>query len=167
LPHGATGNSKPQRGHTLISDVGCSLGGYHAESGITYDVGEMSAEQRRIMEALEACDAAGVPVLKPGAQCQDVNVAALAALKDAGLGDPIRHRIGHGMGVEGHEAPWLAPGDTTIIAPGMVFSNEPGVYRPGIDGYRTINTMIVHADGVEIPSRFQADHPIDTRIISL
>jgi Xaa-Pro dipeptidase len=167
LPHGATGHSKPQRGHTLISGVGCSLGGYHAESGITYVVGEMSAEQRRIMEALEACDAAGVAALKPGTLCQDVNVAALAALKDAGLGDTIRHRIGHGMGVEGHEAPWLAPGDTTIVAPGMVFSNEPGVYRPGIDGYRTINTMIVHADGVEIPSRLQADHPIETRIISL
>jgi Xaa-Pro dipeptidase len=167
LPHGATSNRKPQRGETLICGVGCALGGYHAESGITLIVGEIDAEQRRVMTAMEACDAAAVAALKPGARCQDVNEAALDALKSAGLGDAIRHRIGHGMGVEGHEAPWLAPGDMTEIAAGMVFSNEPGVYRPGRDGYRTINSMIVHADRVEIPSRFQADHPIDTRTIPL
>ena len=71
------------------------------------------------------------------------------------------------MGIEGHEAPWLAPGDGTEIRAGMVFSNEPGVYRPGRDGYRTINTMLVHADYVEIPSRFLRNHPIDQRIVAL
>ncbi len=167
LPHGATSHRKPQRGETLISGVGCSLGGYHAESGITLLVGDITAEQRRIMQAMQACDAAAIAALRPGAHCQDVNEAALGALRAAGLGEAIRHRIGHGMGVEGHEAPWLAPGDETQVAPGMVFSSEPGVYRPGLDGYRTINTMIVQTDGVEVPSRFQADHPIDTRIISL
>jgi Xaa-Pro aminopeptidase len=70
------------------------------------------------------------------------------------------------MGVQGHEAPWLAPGDTTPVAYGMVFSNEPGIYRPGIDGYRTINTMIVTEGGVEIPSRFQAEHPLQARVIA-
>ena len=63
--------------------------------------------------------------------------------------------------------PWLAPGDMTEVLPNMVFSNEPGVYRPGRDGYRTINTMLVHADHVEIPSRFLADTPIDQRVIAL
>lgn len=167
LPHGATSHRKPQRGDTLISGIGCSLGGYHAESGITLVVGEMSAEQRRVMLAMEACNDAAVARLTPGTACHAVNTAALDALRAAGLGDAIRHRIGHGMGLEGHEAPWLAPGDPTRVMPGMVFSNEPGVYRPGRDGYRTINTMIVHPERVEIPSRFQADHPIDTRIISL
>lgn len=167
LPHGATSHRKPQRGDTLIAGIGCALGGYHAESGVTLIVGEMSAEQCRVMEAMQACDAAAVSALRPGARCQDVNDAALDALRVAGLGDAIRHRIGHGMGVEGHEAPWLAPGDMTEVAEGMVFSNEPGVYRPERDGYRTINTMIVGANGVEIPSRFQADHPIITRVVAL
>lgn len=167
LPHGATSHRKPQPGETLIAGIGCSLGGYHAESGITLIVGEIDDEQIRVMQAMEACDAAAVAALRPGARCQDVNEAALDALKAAGLGEAIRHRIGHGMGVEGHEAPWLAPGDMTLVAPDMVFSNEPGVYRPGRDGYRTINTMIVHPDRVEIPSRFQADHPITTRIIAI
>ncbi|SFZ82564.1 Xaa-Pro aminopeptidase [Devosia enhydra] len=167
LPHGATSHRKPLRGETLIAGIGCSLGGYHAESGVTLVVAEMDAEQRRVMQAMEACNDAAVSALRPGALCQAVNEAAMEPLLKAGLGQAIRHRIGHGMGAEGHEAPWLAPGDRTPVAANMVFSNEPGVYRPDRDGYRTINTMIVHADGVEIPSRFQADHPIDTRILAL
>lgn len=167
LPHGATGTRVPQAGDTLICGVGASLGGYHAESGITLIVGDISAEQRRVMTAMQACNDAAVAALVPGTSCAFVNRAALAELSAAGLGDAIRHRIGHGMGVEGHEAPWLAPGDDTPVAQGMVFSNEPGVYRPGRDGYRTINTMIVGPNGVEIPSRFQADHPIDTRVLAL
>jgi Xaa-Pro aminopeptidase len=167
LPHGATSARRPQPGETLISGVGASLGGYHAESGVTLILGEVSPEQRRVMQAMERCNDAAVDALKPGARCQDVNEAALGALKAADLGDAIRHRIGHGMGLEGHEAPWLAPGDTTTVAPNMVFSNEPGVYRPGRDGFRTINTMLVGAQGVEIPSQFLAHTPIDQRVIAL
>ena len=167
LPHGAVTARRPQRGETLIAGIGASLGGYHAESGITLIVGEISKEQRRVMTAMQACNDAAVAALRPGAACEAVNRAALAELEAAGLKSAIRHRIGHGMGLQGHEAPWLAPGDATPVAENMVFSNEPGVYRPGIDGYRTINTMIVGADGVEIPSRFQTDHPIDARVIAI
>lgn len=167
LPHGATGTRQPKPGDTLIAGIGASLGGYHAESGITLIVDRMDDEQRRIMQAMQAANDAAVDALIPGTACDDVNRAALDVLHRAGLGDAIRHRIGHGMGVEGHEAPWLAPGDKTLVAPGMVFSNEPGVYRPDRDGYRTINTMIVTENGVEIPSLFQDQHPIETRIIAL
>ena len=73
---------------------------------------------------------------------------------------------GHGMGVEGHEAPWLAPGDHTPTAPGMVFSCEPGVYRPGLDGWRTIDTLVVGHEMVELASRFQTRHPLETRTLS-
>lgn len=119
----------------------------------------------RCLEAAAACDAAAIDALRPGSTCHEVNEKAMAPLHHAGLGDFIRHRIGHGMGVQGHEGPWLAPGDTTVVAEGMVFSNEPGIYRPGIDGYRTINTMIVGSSGVEVPSRFQSSVPIAQRIV--
>ena len=167
LPHGAVLERVPQRGETLIAGIGGSLGGYHAESGVTLIVGEMTSEQRRIMDAMQACNDAGVQACTDGKTCIEANDAALKVLRDAGLGDAIRHRIGHGMGLEGHEAPWLAPGDTTRIRPSMIFSNEPGVYRPGIDGYRTINTMIVTETGVDVPSRFQANTPIDARVIAI
>lgn len=167
LPHGAVLERVPQAGETLIAGIGGSLGGYHAESGVTLIVGEISDEQRRIMQAMEACNDAGVAALAARTTCTQANDAALDALRNAGLGDAIRHRIGHGMGLEGHEAPWLAPGDHTPIQSNMIFSNEPGVYRPGLDGYRTINTMVVTEDGVDIPSRFQAVTPIDARVIAI
>ena len=126
----------------------------------------MSAEQRRVLQAMDACFETGAAVLKPGALCCDVNTAALDELRHAGLEDAIRHRIGHGMGLEAHEAPWLSIGDRTPCAAGMVFSSEPGVYRPDLDGYRTIHTMICTEKGTEVPSRFQFDNPIDSRVLA-
>ncbi len=167
LPHGAVLERTPRAGETLIAGIGASLGGYHAESGVTLIVGEMSGEQRRIMTAMQACNAAAIAACAAGTTCRAANDAAMDALRAAGLGDTIRHRIGHGMGLEGHEAPWLAPGDDTAIVPGMIFSSEPGVYRPGIDGYRTIDTMIVTDGGVTVPSRFQTDTPVDDRVVAI
>jgi Xaa-Pro dipeptidase len=165
LPHGKTGDRRPRPGEVIIAGIGAAVGGYHAESGATFAFGEPSVDQRRCFAAAQACNDAAIAALRPGARCADVNVAALAELRAAGLGDAIRHRIGHGMGIQGHEAPWLAPGDPTPVAVGMVFSNEPGIYRPGVDGYRTINSMIVVPDGVEVPSTFQARVPWSARIL--
>ena len=130
LPHGSVTTRTPLPGEPIVAGIGCSLGGYHAESGVTLVLGDIQPEQLRVMEAMAEAGAATVHGLESGWPCARVNEAALAAIRDAGLGDAIRHRIGHGMGVEGHEAPWLAPGDPTPTAPGMVFSCEPGVYRP-------------------------------------
>jgi len=151
----------------VIAGIGCSLGGYHAESGVTLVCGGISVEQRRVMQAMDDANHATVDALGSGLSCAAVNEAALAPIRAAGLGDSIRHRIGHGMGVEGHEAPWLAPGDATLAAAGMVLSCEPGVYRPGIDGWRTIETLIVGDGTVEIASRFQSAHSIDARVLSI
>ena len=165
LPHGAVTSRRPLPGEPIIAGIGCSLGGYHAESGVTLVFGEIRPEQRRIMDAMAGASAATVSALERRLACCAVNEAALDVLRGAGLGDTIRHRIGHGMGVEGHEAPWLAPGDATPTAAGMVFSCEPGVYRPGLDGWRTIDTLIVGRDGVEVASRFQTRHPPETRTL--
>lgn len=167
LPHGNPGKRQPQPCETLIAGIGAMVGGYYAESGATFILGEASADHMRCLGAAAACNDAAVDALRPGVTCSAVNEAALRALRDAGLGDFIRHRIGHGMGLQGHEAPWLAPGDQTVLAPGMVFSNEPGIYRPGVDGYRTINSMIVTDGAARVPSRFLADHPPERRIIPL
>ncbi|MEL6205436.1 MAG: Xaa-Pro peptidase family protein [Pseudomonadota bacterium] len=167
LPHGAVLERRPRPGETLIAGIGASLGGYHAESGATFVIGEQVPEQSGIMDAMQACNDAAISACADGAECHEANRQALDALRAAGFGAAIRHRIGHGMGLEGHEAPWLAPGDRTAIVPGMVFSNEPGVYRPGRDGYRTINTMIVTETGVDVPSRFQSDTPVAARVIPL
>ncbi len=103
-PRAATGEPVHRR-------IGCHLGGYHAESGVTLVVGGISAEQARVMQAMADANAACIAALSARAPCQQVNEGALAPIRAAGLSDAIRHRIGHGMGVEGHEAPWLSPGD--------------------------------------------------------
>ena len=167
LPHGKPIARKPKPGDVLIAGIGVSVGGYHAESGATFVLGEPSAEQVHCLKAATACDAAAVQALRPGVTCAEVNEAALNVLKEAGLSKHIRHRIGHGMGVQGHEGPWLTPGDRTRLEPNMVFSNEPGIYRPGVDGYRTINTMIVTETGAEVVSEFLAHHPPEARRLSL
>lgn len=165
LPHGSVTRRQPQPGDPIIAGIGCCLGGYHAESGVTLVLGDIRPEQRSVMEAMAASGAATVDALERGLTCSEVNDAALAVLRTAGLGDTIRHRIGHGMGVEGHEAPWLAPGDLTPTTDGMVFSCEPGVYRPGLDGWRTIDTLLVGPDRVDLASRFLTDNPLETRTL--
>ena len=167
LPHGKPIARKPNPGDVLIAGIGASVGGYHAESGATFVLGEPMPEQLRCLEAATACNDAAVNALHPGATCAEVNKAALDVLKDAGLSDHIRHRIGHGMGIQGHEGPWLAPGDETRLGVGMVFSNEPGIYRPGVDGYRTINTMLVTEDKAEVVSGFLTRYPLEGRILRL
>ena len=165
LPHGQPGPVAIKPGDTLIVGIGVKVGGYHAESGCTFVVGEPTADQRRCLEATWACDEAAVAALKPGVSCSAVNEAAWAVLRERGYGDFIRHRIGHGMGVEGHEAPWLSIGDATPVVAGMIFSNEPGIYRPGIDGYRIIDSMVVTATGAERLSQYLAEHGPDDRVI--
>ncbi len=167
LPHGEPSPRVPQPGETLIAGIGAAVGGYHAESGATFILGEPSPDQWRCLQAAADCDTAARAALLPGTPCAEVNRAALDVLRAAGLGEAIRHRIGHGMGLQGHEAPWLAPGDLTPLAPGMVFSCEPGIYRPGVDGYRTINTLIVSEGTPRVPSRFLDTHPLDQRILAL
>lgn len=167
LPHGAVLERRPKPGDTLIAGIGASLGGYHAESGVTLIVGDISQEQKKIMIAMQECNDACVEACAKRLTCTAVNDAALEALHAADLGDAIRHRIGHGMGLQGHEAPWLSPGDDTQVKTNMVFSNEPGVYRPDFDGYRTINTMIVTETGVHVPSRFQSVTEINARVIAV
>ena len=161
LPHGAVLERVPQADETLIAGIGASLGGYHAESGVTFIVGDISPEQRRIMTAMEAYNDAAACAARQ--TCVAANDEALNTLQKAGLGDVIRHRIGHGIGLEGHEAPWLAPGDPTQIQTNMIFSNEPGIYRPNIDGYRTINTMIAAEKGSTSRPTFNPMHPSSPR----
>jgi Xaa-Pro aminopeptidase len=167
LPHGSPMERRPQVGEPMIAGIGASVGGYHAESGATFVIGEPRGDVMRCLEAAKACDEAAVKTLRVGNTCAQVNEAALQVLRDYGLGDAIRHRIGHGMGLQGHEGPWLAPGDDTPLVAGMVFSNEPGIYRPEIDGYRIIDSMIVTEGEAKVTSRFLANHPPKKRIIAI
>jgi Xaa-Pro aminopeptidase len=167
LPHGSPIPKRPQPGEPLIAGIGASVGGYHAESGATFLLGEARGDQLACLRAAADVNDAAIDALRAGAPCDRVDEAARAVYAAHNLISFVRHRTGHGMGLQSHESPWLAPGDGTTLQPGMVFSNEPGIYRPGIDGYRTINTMIVTESAALIPSRFLAQNPPESRILTL
>ena len=167
LPHGKTSARQPQKQETIIAGIGVNIAGYHAESGATFITGTPNQDQLHCLNAAVRCNDAAIHALHAGTRCDHINELALNELKQAGLSNAIRHRIGHGMGLQGHEAPWLAPGDPTKLECGMVFSNEPGIYRAGLDGYRTINSMIVTDGGAEVVSRFLSEHLPEQRVIAL
>ncbi|MGH3587856.1 MAG: M24 family metallopeptidase, partial [Pseudonocardia sp.] len=118
----------------------------------------------RDLEVAERAQQVGTEALRAGARCRDVNRACLDVIRDAGLGEYIRHRQGHGIGLDFHEPPWLEDGDPTELEDGMVVSSEPGVYVPGHAGYRISDTVLVTPDG---PERLTT-HPrgIDDVVIS-
>jgi len=166
FPHGKSLSRVPQKNETLICGVGACVGGLYAESGITFILGEPNKDQENIIKAMKKVNDVAVENLKEGNTCEEVNKTATEVYHEYNLTEYVRHRIGHGMGFEGHEAPWLSLGDKTVLKENMVFSNEPGIYRPNIDGYRTISSMIVgKIRGKQIPNFL--DKSIDNRIINL
>ena len=146
-PHGLPSAYRPRPGDTFMLSLGCAVGGRFVEGERTFVLGEPTAEQRRYYEAVRAAQAAGAAALRPGARCDEVNTACLDVIRSAGLGGFLRHRQGHGIGLGMHEPPWLSDGDGTELAPGMVVSNEPGLYVPGHGGYRISDSMLVTEDG--------------------
>ena len=166
FPHGKSLSRIPKKNETLICGVGACVGGLYAESGVTFILGEPNHDQMNIINTMKEVNDKVISNLKEGIECEDINQIATRIYKDSGYFEFVRHRIGHGMGFEGHEAPWLSPGDKTVLKKNMIFSNEPGIYRPNIDGYRTISSMIVETNNGRQISKF-LDKSIDNRIINL
>lgn len=156
-PHGLPSLAKPRPGDCLVLSFGCSVGGYHAESERTFFIGEPSQPHVKYYEAMLKAQQAGVDALRAGVECRSVNKVCLDVLRDAGHAPYIRHRMGHGLGLEGHEPPWVEEGDHTPLRAGMVVSAEPGLYVPGFGGYRVSDTVLVTRDGPESLTSYPRD----------
>jgi Xaa-Pro aminopeptidase len=163
-PHGLPSLARAKAGDCLILSFGCSVGGYHAESERTFFIGGPSAEHRAYYEAMLTAQQTGVAALRPGTACRTVNKMCLDVLREAGYGAFIKHRMGHGLGLEGHEPPWIEDGDDTPLRPGMVVSAEPGLYVPSVGGYRVSDTVLVTADGPESLTKYP--RTLDAMILS-
>lgn len=103
--------------------------------------------------AVEAAVQAALLAARPGVRASTVDRAARQVIDAAGFGQYFVHRTGHGMGLEGHEPPYIAQAAETVLSEGMVFSIEPGIYLPGKFGVRLEEIVILHADGPEILSK--------------
>lgn len=148
-PHGLPGATRLQPGDTFILSLGCSVGGRFAESERTFVFGKPSADQRRYHEVAARAQHIGTEALLAGAPCNEANRQCLDVIRDAGMGQFLRHRQGHGIGIWLHEPPWIEDGDATPLAPGMIVSSEPGLYIPGHGGYRISDTVLITELGPE------------------
>ena len=157
FPHGLPSSYRLRRGDTVILSLGGAVGGRYAESERTFFLGEPTGEQLRYFRVDHEAQEVGTKELRPGAVCRDVNRACLDVIRDAGLGEYIRHRQGHGIGLNFHEAPWLEDGDSTVLQAGMVVSSEPGVYVPGHAGYRISDTVLITDKGHERLTTYPRD----------
>ncbi|HEX5017213.1 MAG TPA: M24 family metallopeptidase, partial [Actinomycetes bacterium] len=154
-PNGASPHHEPtdrpiERGDLVTIDFGARVDGYHADMTRTLLVGGSPEPwQREIYEVVKAAQAAGVAALAPGRAASEVDAAAREVLARAGWGAEFVHGLGHGVGLQIHEAPYLGTTSTDKLAASVPVTVEPGVYLPGRGGVRIEDTVVVHADRVE------------------
>ncbi|KAF9104327.1 hypothetical protein BGX29_002070 [Mortierella sp. GBA35] len=158
LPHGSGNDTKLEKGMMVLIDTGARLHGYLSDITRTFWIRrghnkEMNDELDKVWETVKSAQTAALNAVKPGVACSSVDKAARSVITEKGYGSKFTHRLGHGLGMEGHEEPYLNNGNTdTELKPGMVFTNEPGVYVEGSYGIRLEDVVLVTKTGYEILS---------------
>jgi Xaa-Pro aminopeptidase len=142
LPHGSRKPQLVRRGSTILFDCGCTVHGYQSDISRTFVFGaDATPDQRKVWNQVHEGQQIAIRAAKIGAPCGSVDDAVRAAYTSWGYGPGYKlpglsHRTGHGIGMDGHEPAYLVHGDMTPLAPGMCFSDEPGIYIPGKFGVR-------------------------------
>jgi Xaa-Pro aminopeptidase len=150
LPHGrASSQPIPNRGF-IILDWGVILAGYCSDATRTVHMGLASRVHRRMYHAVREAQLASIDAVRPGVEAGKVDQAGRFVLQKAGYGAYFTHSTGHGVGIEVHEAPRLAKGQTQKLAPGMIVTIEPGIYIPTEGGVRIEDMVLVTESGCEI-----------------
>jgi Xaa-Pro dipeptidase len=150
LPHGTVKPQKLREGEVVLIDGGTTVDGYASDVTRMGMLGKPSPKIQRAFESVRKAQDAALDAARAGRLSGTVDDAARAVITDAGYGPGYKlftHRLGHGIGLDGHEHPYLVRGSKTILEPGMTFSNEPGIYVPGEYGVRCEDDMVIAADG--------------------
>jgi Xaa-Pro aminopeptidase len=147
IPHHSPADRPLRRGDLVTMDFGALYGGYHADMTRTVAVGEPAGWQRDIYDLVAAAQRAGIEAAEAGADVADVDAAARDLITEAGHGEHFQHGLGHGVGLEVHEAPTIGYGRTGKLAAGVPVTVEPGVYLPGKGGVRIEDVLVVAASG--------------------
>jgi len=152
-PHGLTREVLLKPGDNVLIDGGCEVEGYGSDITRTMAFGEPSAKMKSVWEIVRGAQDAALKTAKPGVPAEKVDAAARAYIADHGYGPGYKyftHRLGHGIGMDGHEWYYLVGGNTRPLAPGNMFSNEPGIYIVGEFGIRTEDEMLITDDGARL-----------------
>lgn len=157
FPHHHTGNTVLKKGDAVVMDIGGGLDGYSSDITRMAVIGTPPDGYAKIHAVVEAAVEAAMAAARPGVKAHVVDDAARNVITDAGYGEYFMHRTGHGMGVEGHETPYITATSQTVLEEGMVFSIEPGIYLSGRFGIRLEDIVILRKDGPEILSELSRD----------
>ncbi len=148
-PH-ATPTDRPlAHGDLLVIDWGAAYQGYFSDITRTFAIGPVDPELEKIAQIVAEANAAGRAAARPGQTAEKVDRAARMVIEKSGYGPYFTHRTGHGLGMEGHEEPYIRSGNKTILTPGMTFTVEPGIYLPGRNGVRIEDDVVITASGAE------------------
>jgi Xaa-Pro aminopeptidase len=148
-PHHMTGDRIIKKGDPVVIDFGGVYQGYQADMTRTPVVGKASDEFKEVYEIVLGANEAAFRAAKPGIACEEVDAAARGVISGKGYGEYFTHRLGHGIGLDIHEDPYIVQGNTEIIKPGMSFSDEPGIYLPEKFGIRIEDILFVGENGAE------------------
>ena len=157
LPHGSRTPQAIQEGSIVMIDDGCTVEGYQSDITRTFVLGKASEKVRdkmnKVFEIVHRAQAAALAAARPGVECGTVDAAARKLIADAGYGPDYKyftHRLGHGIGMDGHEWPYLVRGNTTRLQSNVTTSNEPGIYIRGEFGVRLEDDMHITESGAEL-----------------
>ncbi len=154
-PHSVAGDAVIGEGGLLVVDIGTTIDGYSSDMTRTFATGDVESECRRAYDVtLEAQEAARA-CAGPGVPCSEVDRVAREIIEGHGLGELFKHGLGHGVGLDVHEAPTLSQRSEDVLAQGMVVTIEPGVYLEGSCGVRIEDTVVVTAVGIEVLTPYE------------
>jgi Xaa-Pro dipeptidase len=153
LPHGSATAQVIREGSIVMIDDGCTVEGYQSDITRTFVLGKASDKMKQVFDIVHRAQSAALAFAHPGNECGVPDAVARKAISAAGYGPDYKyfsHRLGHGIGMDGHEWPYLVRGNHTKLAPNMTFSDEPGIYIPGEFGIRLEDDMHITENGAEL-----------------
>ena len=153
LPHGSVEPQIINEGTLFWIDGGCKVEGYVSDISRTLVLGKPTDEMKKVFDVVHRAQHAALSAARPEVECGEVDAAARKVITAAGFGPDYKyfaHRVGHGMGMDGHEWPYLVRGNKTRLSPNMVFSDEPGIYIRGQFGIRLEDDMHITDNGAEL-----------------
>jgi Xaa-Pro dipeptidase len=134
----------------VLMDCGCSLDGYNTDMTRVGVAGEPTNDQKNVHSIVLRANESAIEKLKPGLQCGAADGIARRIIEEAGYGDEFTHRLGHGIGLEVHEHPYITRGNAQLLEPGMTHSVEPGIYMEGKFGVRVEDLVAITESGAEV-----------------
>jgi Xaa-Pro dipeptidase len=153
FPHGSVTPQVVHEGSIVLMDGGCAVEGYQSDITRTFVLGKASDKMKSVFDIVHRAQSAALAAAKPGAECGSVDAAARKIVSDAGYGPDYKyftHRLGHGLGMDGHEWPYLVRGNPAKLQANITTSNEPGIYIRGEFGIRLEDDMHITENGAEL-----------------